>query len=184
MAGATLSGAFWYFGETKAQMLARPMTASRTPMSDADITEALACSFAGRDAPLGGKEPDAVGEVPADGDHGNHVDGEHPWVGEFVLDFGKGHAGIVGQIGAGETLADDVLNDVEERDEAGVALGEVHPVASPGVVNDIGFAAQPDVDAIDAVIEDGQEDKDPLEHANQGKAVEELDLCRVGCWAL
>ena len=60
------------------------------PDGDTGVAEALARSFAGSDAPLGGKEPDAVGEVPADSDHRDHVDGEHPGVGKLVLDFGKG----------------------------------------------------------------------------------------------
>ena len=56
-------------------MLARPMTASSEAEHGADIAKALAGGFAGGDAPLGGEEPDAVGEVPADGDHGDDVDG-------------------------------------------------------------------------------------------------------------
>jgi hypothetical protein len=31
------------------------------------------------------------------------------------------------------------------------------------------------------MIEQGQEDESPLQHANQRKAVEELDLCTVSC---
>ena len=146
----------------------------------ADIAEALARGFAGSDAPLGGEEPDAVREVPADGDHGDDVDGEHPGIRQLMLHLGEGRVGIFGQADAHEALAKDVLDDVSEGDEAGVALGHVHPVAGPGVVDDVGLAAQPDVDAVDAVIEDGQEDEDPLEHADQRQAVEELDLRAVG----
>src|SRR4029078_7712006 len=40
----------------------------------ADVAETLAGDVAGCDAPLGGKEPYAISEVPADGDHGDDVD--------------------------------------------------------------------------------------------------------------
>ena len=111
-----MSGVFWYLGSTKAQMLASPMAASTTAEGSADIAEALARDcLAGRDAPLGGEEPDAVGEVPADGDHRDDVDGEHPGIGEFVLHFGEGRAGIFREADAHETLTQDVLDDVERR---------------------------------------------------------------------
>ncbi len=77
-----------------------------------------------------------------------------------------------------------VLADVGEGDQAGVALRQVHPVPCPRVVDDVRFAAQPDIDAVDAVIQDGQKDEDPLQHAHQRQAVEELDLLAVGDRAL
>jgi len=88
-----------------------------------------------------------------------------------MLNFGEGSVGMVGKVDAGEALAVEVLRDVGEGDEAGVALGDIEPVAGPGVVDDVRFAAQPDVDAVDPVIEDGQKDEDPLEDADQGQAV-------------
>ncbi len=56
----------------------------------ADVAEAFASDIAGSDTPLGGKKPDAIGEVPADGDHGDDVKGEQEWVLEFLLNFVKG----------------------------------------------------------------------------------------------
>ena len=87
---------------------------------------------------------------------------------------------MLGEIDAGEALAVEVLGDVGEGDEAGVALGGVHPVAGPGVVDDVGLAAEPDPDAVEGVIEDGQKDEGPLKDADQGEAVEEFDLGSVG----
>lgn len=84
--------------------------------------EFFAGLVAGGDAPLGGEEPDAIAEVPACGDHGDDVDGEHPWVGELVLDFGEGCAGVLGERDAAEALSPDVLDDIEEGDDAGDAL--------------------------------------------------------------
>jgi hypothetical protein len=42
--------------------------------------------------------------VPADGDHGDGVGGQHPGILQLVLDFGEGHAGVVGQVCADEAL--------------------------------------------------------------------------------
>ena len=136
----------------------------------ADIAKSLARGLAGRDAPLGREEPDAVSKMPADGDHGDHVDGQHPGIGQLHAAPWEGRAGILGQADAHEALPQDVLHDVSEGDQAGLALGDVHPVAGPGVIDDVRLAAQPDVDAVDAVIQDRQEDEDPLEHAHQRQA--------------
>src|ERR1019366_6906154 len=84
----------------------------------AGIAEALAGDFAGGDAPLGGKEPDAVCEVPADGDHGDDVDGEHPGIRQLLLDLGEGGVGVLRELDAHEALADDVLAYIEDGDEA------------------------------------------------------------------
>ena len=146
----------------------------------ADPAEFLAGLVAGGDAPLGGEEPDAVGEVPGGGDHGDDVDGEHPRVRELVLDLGEGCAGVLGERDAGEALAVEVLDDVEEGDDAGDALGEIHPVAGPGVDVDVGAAADGDEDAVEGVVGEGDEDEDPLEDADEREGVEEEDLLGVG----
>ena len=146
----------------------------------ADVSEALASFFAGGDAPLSAKEPDAVGEVPADGDHGDGVDGEHPGILQLHLYFVEGGAGVFRQVDAHEALVQNVLNDVDESDVAGDALGIVHPVPCPGVVDDVALAAQGDIDAIEGV--EGQRNKDatPLKDAHQRQAIEEPDLGGIG----
>ncbi len=73
--------------------------------SGADLSEAFARNRTGSDAPLGREEPDAVGEVPADGDHGDDVDGEHDGVGEFLLHLCERGAGIFRKADAHEALA-------------------------------------------------------------------------------
>jgi len=147
---------------------------------EAYIPEVLAGLLAGSDAPLGGEEPDTVREVPADGDHGDDVYGEHPGVLQLYLHLVECRIGMVRKVDAGEALPVYMLRDVGEGDEAGVALRDVHPIAGPGVVDDVGLAAKPDPNSVDAVIEDGQKDEDPFEYTNQGKAVEEFDLVAIG----
>src|SRR5580698_2165023 len=110
----------------------------------ADIAEALAGYGSRRDAPLGGEKPNAVREMPADGDHGDNVNGQHPRVLQLDLHLVEGRVGIFGKADAGESLAIDMLADVENRNQAGPALRHVHPVAGPGIVNDVRLAAQPD----------------------------------------
>ena len=80
---------------------------------------------------------------------------------------------MLGQADAHEALANHMLRDVGEGDQAGVALRDIEPVACPGIVDDIRLAAQPDPDAVAGVIEDGQKDEDPLQHAHHRQAVEE-----------
>src|SRR4051812_12733590 len=73
-----------------------------------------------------------------------------------------------------------MLDDVGEGYDSCPALGDVKPVAGPGGIHDIRLAAQPDVQAVNAVIEDGDEDEGPFEHADQGQGIEELDLRGIG----
>jgi hypothetical protein len=84
------------------------------------------------------------------------------------------------QLDAGKALTPDMLDDVGEGDEAGDALGEVHPVAGPGVDVDVCAAAEGDEDAVEGVEGERDEDEGPLEDADEGEGVEELDLEAVG----
>ncbi len=118
--------------------------------------------------------------MPGGGDHGDDVDGEHPGVREFNLYFMEGGAGVLGEGDAAEALSPDVLDDVEEGDDAGDALGDVHPVAGPGVDVDADAAAEGDEDSVEGVEGEGDEDEGPLEDADEREGVEELDLLGVG----
>ena len=88
------------------------------------------------------------------------------------------------QVHAAEAHVIEVVQDVEEGDHAGPALRGVQPVAGPGILADVRLAAIPDVEAVERVIEQGQEDEAPLQHANERQAGEELDLVVVGLRAL
>src|SRR5271154_1940939 len=130
-AGGWVVGVFWrvlVVGSDEGVEAGEAEAAERYTQRGADVAEALAGGVTGGDAPLGAEEPDAVGEVPADGDHGDDVNGEHPGVGKLMLHLGEGCAGVFGKAGAHESLTQDVLDDVDEGDVAGPALGDVHPV--------------------------------------------------------
>src|SRR5580698_3761115 len=81
---------------------------------ETDPGKTAARGFSGDDAPLGGEEPDAIGEVPADGDHCDGVDGGDPGIGEFVLHFVECVVRILGQADAHEALGRYVIGDVGE----------------------------------------------------------------------
>src|ERR1035438_6906419 len=114
--GGWILGDVWIFAADEGPYAGQTHDGDDEAKCGADIAEALAGDFAGSDAPLGGEEPDAIGEVPADGDHGDDVDGEHDGVGELLLDFGEGGVGVLGELDAHEALANDVLADVEDGD--------------------------------------------------------------------
>src|SRR5215472_15054016 len=99
---------------------------------EADPSEAVAGGFAGGDAPLGREEPDAVGEVPADGDHGEAVDRKRAGMRELLLDLPEGGVGMLTWSERGEAPTPDAPSNEEKFDEAGPALGGVHPIAGPG----------------------------------------------------
>ena len=147
---------------------------------EANPGEAPPRLFAWRDTPLGREEPDSVGKVPADGDHGDDVEGQDPGIRKFCLHLVKRHARIVGQVRAHETLGGHVVADVNECEDAGPALRGVHPVAGPGVIHDVRSAAEPNEDAVDGVVSDGNENENPFQHAHRRQAIEELHLRRVG----
>src|SRR5580700_2054305 len=84
------------------------------------------------------------------------------------------------QMYAGEAQTKGVLHDVEESDDAGPALRGVEPVAGPRIFRDIGFAAIPDVDAVETVVENRDPDEEQLQQKNAGQAVEKFDLLSIG----
>ena len=97
-----------------------------------------------------------------------------------MLHLGEGRAGVFRERGAKEALANHVLDDVGERDNPRDALGDVGPVAGPGVHVHIDAAAEGDPDAVAGVEGERNEDERPLKDADQRQAVEEFDLLRVG----
>src|ERR1035441_4272872 len=84
------------------------------------------------------------------------------------------------QVHAGEAQKVSMLHHEDERDDAGPALRRVEPVARPWVIANVGLALIPDVDAIEAVVEDRNPDEEQFEEKNSGQAVQKLDLLAVG----
>ena len=87
------------------------------------------------------------------------------------------------QVHAREAQGVSVLHHVDERDNAGPALRGVEPVTSPRVIGNVGFALIPNINAVEAVVEDRNPDKEQLQQKNEGQAVQKLDLLSIGQWA-
>src|SRR5208283_2111586 len=146
----------------------------------AEISKPAARPFAGRDAPLRGEQRQAVAEMPGSGYDADRVKGDHPRILEFSLHFGERLHGVRRQVDAGEAQVIRVLHHVDQRDDAGPALRGVEPVSLPRISADIGLALIPDVDAVEAVVEDRNPDEEQLQKKNEGEAVQKLDLIAIG----
>ena len=77
---------------------------------------------------------------------------------KFQLHFAERGVGMGQDVNAAEAQVPGVPHDVAEGDGAGPALEGGHPVAGPGIVADIALAAEPDVEAVERMIKDGQPD--------------------------
>ena len=136
--------------------------------------------FAGGDAPFRGEQPQAVAEVPGCRDDTDCVKSDHPRMLKFCLNLGKGLKRVRRQVHAGEAQEVSVLRHEDQRDDAGPALRSVEPVAGPGIIADVSLALIPDVNAVEAVVEDRNPDEEQLQQKNGGQAVQKLDLLSIG----
>jgi len=98
--------------------------------------------------------------MPGSGDDAERVEGDHPRIVELSLHLRKCQVGMRRQMHAGEAQRVRVLRYVNEGDDSGPALRGVEPVASPGIIGDVGLALIPDEDAVEAVVEDRNPDEE------------------------
>src|SRR6185369_3740104 len=147
--------------------------------SEADVAEAASGRVAGGDPPLGGEQPQAIGEVPGGTENSQRVKGKRPGVLKLQLYFAERGIGMSQEVDTTKAQVPGVPHDVEKRNAAGPALGAEHPVAGPGIVGDVTFAAEPDVEAVKRVVKNRQPDPEQLEVENEGKARQQFDLLGV-----
>src|SRR5215470_11255454 len=83
------------------------------------------------------------------------------------------------QIDAGKPHGPGMPHDVSERDDAGPALRRVHPVAGPGILADIRFAAPPDVKAVEGMERDRNPYAEQLKSGYKREAAQETHLARI-----
>jgi len=119
------------------------------------------------ESPLAEEIPDANAEVERRGEDADGSEEEKVRIGEKVLDFGIGGFAV-----SEPALRVEMPGDVGKGDEAGVALDGVEPVPYPGVRRDIGFTANPDVDAVAGVVEHGKEDERPFDEGTEWDGLE------------
>src|SRR5882762_8917114 len=121
----------------------------------------------GGESPLTEKIPDANAEMERGGENADGSEEEEVRIGEEVLDFGVGGFAM-----SEPALGVEMPCDVGEGDEAGVALRGVEPIPYPGVGGDVGFASNPDVDAVAGVIEHGKENEGPFDEGTERDGLE------------
>ena len=81
---------------------------------------------------------------------------------------------------AAEAQVPGVPDHVKESDRACPALRRVHPIACPGILGDVAFAACPNIKPIQGVVENRQPDSEQLQSHNKRKTAEERDLLGIG----
>src|ERR1019366_2223806 len=153
--------------------------------SSANVAELASRVIAGRQTPLGRKQPNTVSEMPRRGNDSDDVEGYRPRTLEVEPHFRECVLiATAHQMYTREPHIDDVVRDIDEGDNAGPALRGIKPIAGPGIVADIRIAFVPDVQAVDPVIQQRQEDEHPFQHVHEWQAGEELYLIVVGLNAL
>lgn len=127
---------------------------------------ALRASRSG-ESPFAEEIPDADTEMERGGDNANDHKSEKPGIGEIPRD------GSVGGTAVGEpAFGVEMPADVDEGDETGVALERVQPIFDPGIGGDVGIAAEPDVDAVEAVVKNGKEYEGPFGERTERNGLE------------
>src|ERR1700739_3429353 len=108
----------------------------------------------GGESPLAEKIPDADAEMEGGGENADGGEEKEIRIGEKLFYFGVGGFAV-----SEPALGVEMPGDVNEGDEAGVALRCVEPIPYPGIGGDVGLAAYPNIDAVAGVIEHREEDE-------------------------
>src|ERR1035441_9226308 len=108
--------------------------------------------------------------MPGSGDDADGVEGDHPRILKFRLNFGERLHRMRRQAHAGKAQVVSMLHDVDESDDAGPAMCGVEPIASPRVIGDVALALIPDPKAVEAVVGDRNPDEEQLQQKNEGQA--------------
>jgi hypothetical protein len=126
----------------------------------------------GSQPPLTSEIPDADAEMEGGGQDTDGHKEKEIGIGEILLDVEVGGLAV-----CEPALSVEMPADVEESDETGIALKGVEPVLDPGIGRDVGLAAEPDVNAVEAVEKHGKKNKGPF---HKGTERDGLQLARDG----
>src|ERR1700675_1819210 len=86
------------------------------------------------------------------------------------------------KINARETHRPCVPNDVDKSNAARPALQGVHPVSHPRVLDRVAVAAEPDIETVKAVKQNGNPDAKQFQKEHQRQVGQKTDLPCVGLW--
>src|SRR6185312_3951344 len=113
----------------------------------------FARSFTHSDAPLRAKKVYPISKVPRGSNDSDQIKHSGPPVLKLSLHLAKGCIGMREQVCTGEAHSVGMPDDVGEGDSAGPALRGIHKVSRPGIVANVGLAAEPDIEAVERVIQ-------------------------------
>jgi hypothetical protein len=122
--------------------------------------------------PLTGEIPDPDTEMEGRGQDTEGHKEKEIGIGQIMLDVEVGGLAV-----SEPAFGIEMPADVEESDEAGIALQGVQPVLDPGIGRDVGLAAEPDVNAVEAVEKHGKKNEGPF---NKETERDGLKLARNG----
>ena len=88
------------------------------------------------------------------------------------------------QVHAAEAQMPSMPDDVAEGYRASPALEGVHPVAGPGILDHIAFAAIPDIKTVERVKQNRQPDAEQFQPNHKRKTAQELNLLGISARAL
>jgi len=141
--------------------------AERESDEKAELSGSVLGLDGGGESPLAEEIPNADAEMEGAGEDANQSEGEEPGIHEEVLDFFVGGTPV-----GGPALRVEMPGDVNESEEAGVALRGVEPVPYPGIGGYVGFAAQPDVDAVEGVEKHREKNGGPFDERTEGDGLQ------------
>src|SRR5215469_743161 len=110
------------------------------------------------ESPLAEEIPDADAQMKGAGENADQRKGQEVWIHEEVPDFVVGGTAM-----RGPALRVEMPGDVNESDQAGVALRGIEPIPYPGIRGDVGLAAQPDINPVKRVVKHRKEDGGPFD---------------------
>src|SRR5690349_2670668 len=88
------------------------------------------------------------------------------------------------QVRSGEAHGVGVPDDVNKGDAAGPALRRIHEISRPGIIADVGLAAEPDIEAVKCVVQQRDVDADRFKNRNEGQPRKKLYLRAIRIWAV
>ena len=120
-----------------------------------------------RKTPFAQEIPDADAKMEGGSEDADDHECKKPRVGKVVCNV------VIRGAAMGEpAFGIEMPADINEGDQTGVALERVKPVLHPGIGRDVGLTANPDVDAVKAVIEHRKKNEAPFDEGTERNGLE------------
>src|SRR6266571_6202140 len=142
----------------------------------------LARGFTDCNAPLGAEQIYAVREMPRCGNDPDQIKHPVPPVLKLGLHFVKRSIRMCEQVCSGKAHGVGVPDDVNKGDAASPALCRIHEISRPGIIADVGFAPEPDIEPVQSVVQKRNIDADGFKNRNKRQPGKKLYLraIRIG----